>query len=56
VDNGDHSSDELFSGYERKMYKGFAMAILQAKQTAGRVNVKVSVKDLKAVEKILTTK
>jgi beta-galactosidase len=56
VDNGDHSSDELFSGHKRKMYKGFAMAILRAKQTAGKVNVNVSVKGLKAVEKILTTK
>ena len=56
VDNGDHSSDELFSGNQRKMFKGFAMAILRAKQTAGKVNAKVSVKGLKAVERILTTK
>lgn len=55
VDNGDHSSEELFSGNQRTMYRGFAMAILRAKQTAGKVNVKVSVKDLKATEKILQT-
>lgn len=56
VDNGDHSSDELFSGNQRKMYKGFAMAILRAKQTAGKVNVRVSVTGLKAVERNFTTK
>ena len=56
VDNGDHSSDELFSGNHRKMYKGFAMAILRSKQKAGKVNVMVSVKGLKPAEKILTTK
>jgi beta-galactosidase len=56
VDNGDHSSDELFSGNKRKMYRGFAMAILRAKQVSGKVNVKVSVKDLKAVERFMTTK
>ena len=55
VDNGDHSSNELFSGTQRTMYKGFAMAILRAKQTAGTVNFKVSVKGLKPAEKILQT-
>jgi beta-galactosidase len=56
VDNGDHLSDELFSGNQRKMYKGFAMAILRSKKTAGKVNVKISVANLKASEKILITK
>ena len=56
VDNGDHLSNELFSGNERKMHNGFVMAILRSKQTAGKVNIKVSVKDLKTAEKILTTK
>ncbi|GAB2805565.1 hypothetical protein GCM10027043_00220 [Ferruginibacter profundus] len=56
VDNGDHSSDELFSGTQRKMYKGFAMAILRAKQTAGKVKVTILVKGLKPAEKILSTK
>jgi len=56
VDNGDHSSDELFAGTKRKMYKGFAMAILRAKQTAGTVNVRVSVRGLNAAEIILNTK
>ena len=56
LDNGDHSTDELFSGDRRKMYRGFAMAILRAKQTAGKVNVRVSVNGLKAVEKVFTAK
>lgn len=55
VDNGDHSSDELFSGTQRTMYRGFAMAIIRAKQTPGKVNIKVSVKDLKPAEKTLQT-
>ena len=55
LDNGDHSSDELFSGNQRTMYRGFAMAILRAKQTPGKVNVKVLVKGLKAAEKTLQT-
>jgi beta-galactosidase len=55
VDNGDHSSDELFSGNRRKMFKGFAMAILRAKQTAGKVNVKISVNGLKTAEEVLTS-
>lgn len=55
VDNGDHSSDELFSGNQRTMYKGFAMTIVRANQTAGTVNIKVSVKGLKGVEKTLQT-
>jgi beta-galactosidase len=55
VDNGDHSSDELFSGTKRTMYRGFAMAILRAKQTPGKANVEVSVKGLKAAEKTLQT-
>lgn len=56
VDNGDHLSDELFLGSQRKMYKGFAMAIFRAKQTAGTVKVKITVAGLKPVEQTFTVK
>ena len=56
VDNGDHSSDELFSGNKRQLYQGFAMAILRATKTSGEVTVKASVKGLKPAEKRISTK
>jgi beta-galactosidase len=56
VDNGDHYSDELFDGNERKLYNGFAMAILRSTQTAGQVSIKASAKNLQSAEKKLATK
>ncbi|GAB3412837.1 glycoside hydrolase family 2 TIM barrel-domain containing protein [Niabella aquatica] len=56
VDNGDHYSDELFDGNSRKLYNGFAMAILRSRQAAGKVTVRASVKGLKTVERVLVTK
>lgn len=56
VDNGDHLSDELFSGSQRKMYKGFVMAILRSKQMAGEVKVKIAVAGLKPLEQALMVK
>jgi beta-galactosidase len=55
VDNGNHSSDELFAGNKRQLHNGFAMAILRSTQTAGTVKIKASVNGLKTVEKILAT-
>jgi beta-galactosidase len=51
VDNGDHSSDELFAGNKRKLNKGFALAIIRAKQTEGEVKIKASVNGLRSAEK-----
>lgn len=42
VDNGDHYSDELFAGNKRRLYNGFALAILRSGQTAGNAVLKVS--------------
>ena len=56
VDNGDHYSDELFAGNRRMLHKGFALAILRAKPSAGEVKIKASVTGLKSAEKILKTK
>lgn len=53
VDNGDHSSDELFSGNKKSLYKGFALAILRSTQTAGIVKLKVTGAGLKGAEKTL---
>ena len=55
VDNGDHSSDELFAGNKRRLHKGFVMAILRSTQTAGTVKIKASAAGLKSVEKTLVT-
>jgi beta-galactosidase len=56
LDNGDHSSDDLFNGNKKRLHNGFAMAILRSNQTAGTVKLKVSVIGLKQVEKTLATK
>jgi beta-galactosidase len=56
VDNGNHSSDELFAGNKRQLHNGFAMAILRSDQTGGEVKIKASVKGLKSAEKKLATK
>ena len=56
IDNGDHLSDELFDGVRKKLYKGFAMAILRSDRKAGEVKIKATVKGWKPVERIITTK
>jgi len=56
VDNGDHMSNELFSGNQRALHNGFAMAVLRSDQVAGEVKVKASVGGLKSVERKLRTK
>jgi beta-galactosidase len=50
VDNGNHLSDDLFAGNKKRLHNGFAMAILRAEQTAGKVKVKVTAMGLKEVE------
>ena len=56
VDNGDHMTDELFSGNHKKLHQGFVMAILRSSQTSGNVKIKASLKGLKSAEKKMTTK
>jgi len=56
VDNGDHTSDELFDGNKRLLYNGFAMAILRSEKTAGQAKIKVSAPGLKGTEKIIVIK
>lgn len=56
VDNGDHYTDELFSGNTKKLHKGFVMAILRSNQTGGEVKIKASCKGLKSTVKKVTAK
>lgn len=50
VDNGDHLSNDLYRGVSvKRLYKGFAMAILRSDREAGEVTLKVSVPGLKGV-------
>jgi beta-galactosidase len=56
LDNGDHSSDDLFSGNKKTMYKGFAMAILRSGQKGGTVKLNVTGKGLKQAKQTFTTK
>jgi beta-galactosidase len=56
VDNGDHSSDNLFAGNQIALYRGFAMGILRSQQKAGTVKLKVTAQGLKGIEKTFTVK
>lgn len=57
VDNGDHSSNDLFDGNEKQLYEGFAMAIVRSsKDEPGKVKVTVSCKGLKGAAKTVMTK
>lgn len=50
VDNGNHYTNELFSGNKILMHNGFAMAILRSGQVAGKVYMKASTTGLRCVE------
>ena len=56
VDNGDHFSNELFGGNKRKLYNGFAMAILRSKRESGIVNVKIEAEGFKPIVLKFVTK
>ena len=56
VDNGDHSSNDLFDGNRKTLYEGFAMAIVRSNREAGKVKVTASCHGLKTATKTLITK
>jgi beta-galactosidase len=56
VDNGDHSSNDLFTGNKKSLYNGFAMAILRSEQISGTVKLKITAPGLKGIEKIFIVK
>ena len=51
TDNGDHSSDDLFSGKEKRLYEGFAMAIVRAGCKPGKVRLTATCDGLKSVSR-----
>lgn len=51
LDNGDHSSNNLFDGNKKVLHRGFALAILRSEQHSGIVKFKATSKGLKSVEK-----
>ena len=57
VDNGNHSSDDLFDGNQKDLYEGFAMAILRSsRDQAGKVKITATCDGLKSVTKTVITK
>ena len=56
VDNGNHSSDDLFDGCEKQLYEGFAMAIVRADRKAGKVKLTATCEGLKCAAKTILTK
>jgi len=56
VDNGDHLSDDLFTGNKKSLFKGFAMAILRSTQNSGTVKLKVTAPGLKGIKRSFTVK
>lgn len=55
VDNGDHSSDELFCGNSKALYEGFAMAIVRSARKPGKVRVTARCDGLKSASATLVT-
>ena len=55
VDNGDHSSDQLFAGDTVELYDGFAMAIVRSTRSEGTVRIAATADGLKGVTKTCTT-
>lgn len=57
VDNGDHSTDKIFSEDSRiTLHNGFAMAVLRSDQKAGVVKITALNEEWKKAEKKITTK
>jgi beta-galactosidase len=53
VDNGDHWSDDLFSGNTKALHDGFAMAILRSDRRAGKVKLTVTGTGLNSAAKAM---
>jgi beta-galactosidase len=56
VDNGDHSTDRIFTASHIDLYNGFAMAILRSTKQPGEVSLKATADGLGSAEVILITK
>jgi beta-galactosidase len=55
LENGDHSTDALFTGTRVKMHNGFALAILRSARAPGTVTIKAIAPDLKGAATVLKT-
>lgn len=55
LDNGDHSTNEVFTVKRTRLHNGFAQAILRSGRAPGIVNVKVSAAGLTPAVKVLKT-
>lgn len=53
VDNGDHSSDELYNVRTKRMYNGFVMGVLRSTHEAGTVRLKVTAPGMKSAKVLL---
>ena len=56
VDNGNQISHESFKGNQRKAFHGMALAIVQAKQKAGRIVLKASSGNLASASVVINTR
>ncbi len=56
LDNGDHSTNEVFTVRRTRLHNGFAQAILRSGRAPGVVNVKVSAAGLTAAIKVLQSR
>jgi beta-galactosidase len=56
VDNGNHTSNDLFASNKKALHNGFAMAILRAQQKPGSIKLIVTAPGLKMAEQILIVK
>jgi len=56
VDNGHQISHESFKGNQRKAFHGMALAIVQAKQKAGRIVLKATADNLAPASVVINTR
>jgi len=56
VDNGNQISHESFKANQRRAFHGMALAIVQARQKAGRIVLKAAADNLAAASVVITAR
>jgi beta-galactosidase len=56
LDNGYQASNESFKGKQRKVFRGMALAIVQAKQKPGRIVLKATSDNLAPASVVIVTR
>jgi beta-galactosidase len=56
VDNGNQISHESFKANQRRAFHGMALAIVQARQKAGRIVLKATADNLAAASVVITAR